>query len=493
MGAAFRPGNGRLSDQRRRLFYVMMQSIQHNNFELPAFVQYNGLDIPFAYPPFGLYVGALLSSLFDIDLLKIVQWLPAITLILTIPAFYLLSKAILVSNFKAGIATAIFALTPRSMTWPIMGGGVTRSFGYLFLLLTLTSVYLLFAKREKKYLVLSILFSTLTVLSHPEAALQTVGLCLLIWIFKGRDKTGILNAIYVGLGTMILSAIWWLPVLIRFGLDPLLAAAQTGSHSALAILYPIFAVLTDEPLMKIVAVFGLIGLAISLARKDYLIPSLYLLPFLVEPRSAATYSVIGLAMLSATTLTETILPVLEKSGRRWAYGFLAAIGLYLLGSAMYFDAQLAGTRVSPANREAFEWIKSNTPEQSRFLVLTGDNEIFCDGVSEWFPALARRVSVTTIQGNEWLTGKYADAASAQLMVQSCLSANDSLACVEKATAQANRQYDFIYAARQSSIKSLCRVVATSPRGEFAAGQYSQDQHYRLVYRMGEVSIFAVEH
>ncbi|MBI3738060.1 MAG: hypothetical protein HY258_03325, partial [Chloroflexi bacterium] len=40
------------------LFYVMMQSIQRNNFQLPAFVQYNGLDIPFAYPPFGLYVGA---------------------------------------------------------------------------------------------------------------------------------------------------------------------------------------------------------------------------------------------------------------------------------------------------------------------------------------------------------------------------------------------------------------------------------------------------
>src|SRR5581483_10965766 len=339
--------------------------------------------IPFAYPPLGLYAGAVISSLVHVDLIKIVQWLPAIVLIMTIPAFYLLSKSILASNFTAGIATLIFALTPRSMTWSIMGGGVTRSFGYLFLLLTLTNVYLLFVKREKKYLIFSIIFSALTVLSHPEAALQAVGLCLLFWIFKGRDKIGTFNALYVGLGTLILSAIWWLPALLRFGPDPLLAAAQTGQHSALAVLYPIFAVLTDEPLMTISAVLAMLGLFIQAAKREYLLPAWYFLPFLVEPRSSPTYAMIHMSMLAGVMLTDVIFPAMmnfEAQKRNADYqhtfqsritqGLIVFIGFYLMGSAFYFDTQIAKTAVPPAHREAFEWISINTPADSRFLALT---------------------------------------------------------------------------------------------------------------------------
>lgn len=480
------------------LFYVMMRAIRQNNFRLPLFVEYNGLQIPFAYPLLGLYAGSLISTIFRIDLIEIVRWLPAVILILTIPAFYLLSKAVLGSNFKAGIATFIFALTPRAMTWPIMGGGVTRSFGYLFLLLTLANVWMLFTKREKKYLFLSALFGALTVLSHPEAALQTVSLSLLFWIFKGRDKISTLNALYVGLGTLTLSSIWWIPVLLRFGPDPLLAAARTGSYSALAVLYPIFAVLTDEPLMTVVAVLGVAGLFIRLAQKDYLLPAAYLAPFIVEPRSAATYAMIPLSMLAGLALTEMVLPALAGlepkrfALNRAAYGALLAIGLYLLGSAFYFDSQIARTAVSPAERQAFEWVQSNTPAASRFLVLTGENEIFCDGVSEWFPASTNRVSVTTIQGSEWLAGKSAQAASLQTTVQGCLSANDALACVEQSAKGANLQYDFIFVVRQSAIKNFCRAVAIGPRGESITGALEQNPSYQPVYRNDEVSIFSTK-
>lgn len=480
------------------LFYVMMRAIQQNSFHLPAFVEYNGLNIPFTYPPLGLYVGALLSSLFHIDLLKIVQWLPATVLILTIPAFYLLSKTILESNFKAGIATLIFAFTPRSMTWPIMGGGVTRSFGYLILLLTLANVYLLFTKREKKYLLLSILFSTLTVLSHPEAALQTVGLCLLFWAFKGRDKVSTLNALYVGLGTLVLSAIWWIPALLRFGLDPFLAAAQTGSHSALAILYPIFAVLTDEPLMTFVAVLGVMGIFKKFVQRDYLLPAMYTWPFIADPRSSATYAMISLAMLAGVTISDVVLPALTDSEdessisafqNRSAFWFLLLLGFYLLGSTLYFGTQIAATSLTPANRSAFDWVKANTPTDSHFLVLTGDDQLFCDSVSEWFPALTDRISLTTIQGDEWLSDKkYSQAVSLQADLQACLKGTAPLDCIE----QIRLNYDYLYISRQTPLKNLCRVVAPAMRAEGLIAALELNRQYLWVYGTDEVAIFAYQ-
>ena len=47
------------------------------------------------------------------------------------------------------------------------------------------------------------------------------------------------------------------------------------------------------------------------------------------------------------------------------------------------------------------WVARQTPHDARVLVIT---ERFWAGdrVAEWFPALAQRRSVTTVQGTEWL-------------------------------------------------------------------------------------------
>jgi len=488
------------------LFYVMVRAVQENNLHLPTYVHYNGLNVPFAYPPLTFFIGAILSNLLHLSVIKILQWLPAIVLVGTIPAFYSLAKAVLASSFRAGVATLIFAFLPRAMTWQIMGGGLTRSFGQLFLLLALVCIYQLFTKRDKKYLILSILFSTLVVLTHPEATVQTIGFAFLFWIFKGRNKAGILNALLVGLSTIVLTAVWWLPLLLHLGLGPILAAGQTGLHTAYAIFYPLLLTFTDEPLMTITAVLSVIGFAVQTAKKDFLIPLWFLLPFFVEPRSAPTVAMIPLALMAGIALDEVILAALatfESQARNLVFEnrfqshtvqfFMTFIGLYLLGSTFYFGTQIAATTLSQANRTAFGWIKSNTEAGSQFLVLTGDTELFCDSAQEWFPALTERVSLTTVQGTEWLPGRYAVAASTQLTVQNCLSGNDALGCVEQTARQENLQYDYIYVVRQSSIKNFCRAVATSPRGEAIISALNNNSRYNRVYQTDEVSVFSLQH
>src|SRR5512146_601966 len=107
------------------LFYVMLRAVQANGLRIPEYVKYNGLNIPFAYPPLGFYAGALAGKLLGWDEISVLRWLPAIVLIGTLPAFYWLAKEVLGTSWKAGTATLLFAFTPRAITWQIMGGGLT--------------------------------------------------------------------------------------------------------------------------------------------------------------------------------------------------------------------------------------------------------------------------------------------------------------------------------------------------------------------------------
>ena len=117
------------------LFYVMTRELIENNYWLPKFSSYNSLNIPFAYPPFPLYLAALITNLGGLDGLVVVRFLPTLISLFTIPIFYLLSRDITSSTTQALFATVAFAFVPRSFVWLIMGGGLTRAPGYLFALL----------------------------------------------------------------------------------------------------------------------------------------------------------------------------------------------------------------------------------------------------------------------------------------------------------------------------------------------------------------------
>ena len=69
------------------MFYYMVEELKSNHFALPAFTTYNLSDIPFAYPPFGFYVTALISTLFRIPTLDVVRWMPSIISTFALLAF----------------------------------------------------------------------------------------------------------------------------------------------------------------------------------------------------------------------------------------------------------------------------------------------------------------------------------------------------------------------------------------------------------------------
>jgi hypothetical protein len=75
--------------------------------------------------------------------------------------------------------------------------------------------------------------------------------------------------------------------------------------------------------------------------------------------------------------------------------------------------------LTPAEVEAMEWIAAETPEDARFVVLSR-NGWYADRDGEWFPALAERENVATVQGYEWVSGEFERRIELQVMAQSCL-------------------------------------------------------------------------
>src|SRR5215208_1226216 len=151
------------------MFAVMMDDLKASHYLLPAFTTYNHLDIPYAYPPLGFYLGRITADLLGLSAVQVLRWLPAFFASLSIPAFYLLALRLLKNKYYAAISTLFFALMPRELSWFVMGAGLTRSPGQFFMLLMLASIVRLNEKNRVTDVFLSGLFGGLAILSHPEA------------------------------------------------------------------------------------------------------------------------------------------------------------------------------------------------------------------------------------------------------------------------------------------------------------------------------------
>ena len=487
------------------LFYVMVKALQANHYTLPAFVEYNSISIPFAYPPLGFYIAGLVSDLFHMPLMEVFRWLPAVGSVVFSVAFFPMASSILKSTLKGCLATVFFALLPRSISFYIMGGGITRVLGTLFLLLSLFSAHKLFTTRSKKYISMTILFGSGVVLSHPEAALHTVCLCFVLWIFFGRSKDGIKNALVVVVGVIALTAPFFAVVISQHGLQPYLSAAQTGFQSSLAWLAIITGSFSDEKFVTMISALALLGLVITLVRRDFLLVVLLFVPALVDPRSAATISLISWVMLAAIGFVDVIVPGLYAMQNKlqsiqdieinWSDYFIKtpAIKFTLTGLIFYaFFGTVLSDQVYPkvsltsSDRTAMDWVANNIPHQSRFVILTGETETFADAVSEWFPVLGKSTSIATVQGYEWMAGKvFQTKMDEYYALQPCM--NKTYQCIEQWAMKTKTRFDYLLISQDGLSKNkntaLQNPLLTS---------LLESTAYQEVYQEADVAIFKYE-
>lgn len=475
------------------LFYLMTEEIQRARYALPVYTSYNSAQIPFAYPPLAFYIAGLISDVAGWSLLDVVRLLPAIVSTLTIPAFFLLGRAILQSTTQAVVAAFAFAMLPRSFTWFIMGGGLTRAPGFLFAVLMLHQAYLLYTRRNTRFVFSTVLFGSLAVLSHPENTWFAVYSAVFLFLFYGRDRRGLVNSLLVVAGVLVLTAPWWMTVMSRHGLSPLLAAGAGGGYGWFS-LSPLKTFnFTDEVHLSVFGVLGLLGVFASLAERRFFLPFWLLAIFVVNPRNPATVATVPLAMLIGIAADRLVLsgiyrlgvanrprggvedPAAER-GKLWPVPYvsrtfpLVVLGLmisYFVGYTFLATRSVtrhdAGLQVLPAEeRDAMRWIAANTPDHSTFLVLNFAPGWFGeDRASEWFPALARRASLTTVQGYEWLPGgQFHRRMGRYGALREC--ATRDVSCLDRWAASGGVAFTHVYLPKQGCCGGLEDSIRASP-------------------------------
>ncbi len=294
------------------MFYTMIREIINQRFALPETTTYNGHSIPFFYPPLSFYLAAVLVKLSHVSLLTLLQYLPAALSSLAIPAFFKLSLTFTESPSQAAFAALAFCFLPRTYEWLIMGGGLSRALGFFFAILALERIITLFKLRRARSLLGAVLFSALTILSHPEVSWFLFCSAALVGIWFGRSRTGIRHTLLVMAGTLFLVSPWLAAVFARHGALPLLAAFQVRNDSSFPLVQLILFTYTDEAFTDILGALAFLGLFNELFRKRFFLPAWVALTVFLTLRNAPYILMLPVALLAGIGLDEVVLPGITR-------------------------------------------------------------------------------------------------------------------------------------------------------------------------------------
>jgi hypothetical protein len=476
------------------LISLMVEEVRKAKYGIPFSISYNSTEIPFAYPPLTVYIGALVADLIPGTPLDVLRVLPMVVTTLTVGAFFLLARSAL-SPRAALVATGIFAILPGSFLWLIMGGGLTRSFGFLFAILALHQAYVLYTRGGLRPAALLAIFAALTLLSHIalfwflaySSALLGLGFC--------RDRRRLLFSMAAGVAAVAIAAPWWVTALVRHGPGPFVAAFQAGSFLT-DIAAEQTAALPGPALLacSLVAIAALMGMAAVGDQRFFLLGWLGSM-FLLDTRSFRWLVTVPLALADGSLVHRGVLVLGRLRGQDGLLPRTAALGgadravtvltagvvVALSLVTAYAQWEIAGEVLVPLSieeRDAMRWISQETPEASTFLVLSG-RVWALDRWAEWFPVLAKRVSVTTAQGYEWLPGgAFRRRQESHQEAREC--AKEDSGCLDRWSASTRIEFSHIYLPKPD-VDGCCAPLRQSLRG---------DLRYRVLYDEPGATILA---
>jgi len=391
------------------LFVAMVRAIQDAGWWLPASVAWNGTDLPFTYPPLGFYVAGALETTFGVDLFAVFRWLPLFASSLIVPAVYLLAREVLRSEVGGLVAALAYALAPSSYVWLVQGGGVTRSPGLLLGVLTVWQVVLLVREPRRGRAVAVGLLAALTALVHPGAAVFVGVSAVLMWAFEGRTRQSLLwAAVAVGI-SLVVVAPWAMTVISRHGLAAVIAVPSNGPDPAATVIALFAGSFTGLPFISLLSILGFALAFLCLLRRRFLLPLWFVAATAMSYQfGMVPFSLlVGVAAVDLAALRARVASAEPKGAGRW----VPAVGIFLLAACLAVEGGASALIVlnpgaplhglSSERRAAMAWVAAELEPAARVAVIT-DSVFSGDPDSEWFPLLARRRSVATVQGWEWL-------------------------------------------------------------------------------------------
>lgn len=475
------------------LFVEMIYAIKDNNYFLPEFVNYNGHQIPFAYPPFGFYLALLSAKIFGLSILQAVQILPVVINLLTIIVFVLLASELTKDKVELFLSAGIFSIILQTYLWTAKGGGLSRSPGFLFTTLTLY-LFVLFQKHDWKiYLVLSAIAFGLATASHLEWGLITLASVLVFIFYFGQYNTKqvIYNLLIFGVVSLLVTIPWWGTVIYKFGITPFISAwnvaeADANQFFSKFISGAMFRVTIFSARDYFLPVFGLIGFISAFFYKDRLLLPIWLLvTYIVAPKNSPISGLLPLVILIAMGLRNVdkgLFYIFEKLKISFFKNFQPNISLLYLFVVMFLSIpQLINKPILPmlssVERTAMEYIKENTFSEAKFVVIT-PNDWYSADAAEWFPYLTQRQSLTTPQGLEWVS-----AAEFNSIVQQVVNLSQ-LVRSEQTGKELNQLVNYV----DSNFEDFDYVAIFANNIESNFGGFIETDQYEIFYRKSDVLI-----
>lgn len=375
---------------------------------LPTFADYNGLVLPFAYPPLSFWIGAAATKL-GADSLSVIRIMPILLNILYVLLFALLLLKSGRSRLFTALAILFFAVNLRSFEWLLMGGGLTRGLGSLFLMLALLAATVPDEGRGRAIslgrMVLAGAAVGAAILSHLEWGIVAAASVLLSCALRGVSfKQFVTSSVIAGLSASALVLPWLLFVVQIHGLEPFLAAGGTSGWDMGHIAGRLIGIGSMALASNALAVLGAVVLVV---RRQWFWVGFILICVILTPRHAQTPAMLAVAVFSA----QGIISAVELGGRfirsrKLLIGSVAALVAALLTLNLYrtqLHSPLSFRILPPEMRQAMAWVAAN--EAGKRFAIINDRQWPNDSSGEWFPSLASARSVTTVQGREW-NGEY---------------------------------------------------------------------------------------
>jgi hypothetical protein len=390
------------------LWLAMINDIRAAGLAIPASASYNGLDIPFVYPPAALFSAAALGEAFSIPTIELLRWLPLILSILGLAAFAWLAVRTL-KPAAAAAATLAYGLMPSAYGWLVAGGGLTRSAGLIFALLA-AGLVASRPGREPTWRTAAGAGALLGVsaLCHPQTAIFGVIACIVFsWHKPAREW--LVNMSIAAAAASIVVLPWLSGLVIEGDLGSVLGAGGRW-EPVIGVIRLLNLRFTAAPFMDVVATAAVVGLVASLALRRFRIPILLVAVYIAGGGGGEFLAAPVWALLAGSGVMEVAF-LMRRSLRGASRPFIRAV---LVGTAVVaLFLGLIGSLGSPTDEssklhplpvaqiEAMEWIRDNAPPDAAVIVPTDEVWGF-DDIGEWLPALAERHSIGTVQGSEWL-------------------------------------------------------------------------------------------
>jgi hypothetical protein len=449
------------------LYVEMIEAIRRAGYALPHYASYNGVDIPFAYPPATFYLAALFSDLTHISPTRTLQLIPLTMSIGSVLSFCWLANTVLQSRVAIITASLLVAFLPSGFIGLIMGSGLTRSVAFMAAIAALRQAYVMYRHPSTLTTMGLVACVTLTLISHLEIAWYLAFSLAGMWLAFGRTRPGVKGSCIVGTMAVLLTAPWWMVVLMRHGAAPFLAASQTGS--ALATLSaPGAATLGDLAIFLALTITTGVAALLMIVTRDFrlLMIGWMILTAILDSRGVLWLATVPLALLLGAGLGTAVFhlksmlqvrPIGSGSAvnsrlsirRHTLYLNLLTLALVLPLAGYLIAASgsspLYNLVLSVEERQAMEWIKSTIPPDGSFLLVTGEYWS-ADPASEWFPVIAQHVSIATPQGFEWLPDRrFFNQVQIHGAAQRCATSDSD--CLDRWQQESGLTFDFIYLGR----------------------------------------------